>query len=221
MRRSFRKYAIIAFLLFAGPASKAQFFANVHYSIDFGSAVSIGRETTKEYDSKINPWSVSYYGNERYRFPSLRFRAAVSKPLNQIFELGFKTGAEVHYFEYDHWGGKETYFSFPFQAVTTIRCIGINKKWALFNSVAAGISLNKWNRPPMFRKTGFLGTADFTLAAPGQNNSIYYKIGFEYARRNTEYEFIPFEPNNPYLHYEKVALTSYRQLAFVSVGYSF
>src|SRR4030095_4395947 len=103
-----------------------------------------------------------YSHHARYRYPSLRMRATVSKQVLRHLQMGLKTGAEVHYFEYDQLGGTETYFSFPIQAVATIRSIGINKKWAIYNSLSAGINFNNWSKPEMYKDAGFIGSFDLS-----------------------------------------------------------
>ncbi|MGI8634640.1 MAG: hypothetical protein ACR2KZ_04480 [Segetibacter sp.] len=96
-----RSFILILILLFAIKESNAQLVGRVTMDVEVGSAISVGQQKIRLWQSSINPYGIFYAYHERYKYPSCRLRAAIKKSLSPLFAAGIRSGLEVHYREYN------------------------------------------------------------------------------------------------------------------------
>jgi hypothetical protein len=181
-----------------------------------GISLSVGKEEAKEFQSSTNPLTVHYFENKHYKYPGFRMRFAIMKPLSSNLSLGLRSGADVHYFESNPYGYKETYFSFPIQGTAEIALFTFNSK-SLFLLLGAGHKFRKADYKPYYYKGGMLLSMELSFGKSEKESAIYYKIGFNYTRENERYDYVPFN----FGQNEIILLKVHRKNAFLALGVNF
>jgi hypothetical protein len=211
-------YGITAFLLFFQTVTNAQLFKSLRYEIEGGTGISVGRSTSSTIESDINPIALQHFVHKRYKYPSLRLRGYVYKPLTRVMNLGLKAGMDVHYMETDLFDVYRSTLTFPIQLFGELELMPINKVRALF--LAAGIGSNlKWLKfGPFTEKSGLLVSGEAIIKIPSQSNSFFYKAGFEYGVEHCSYHYIP--GNTPGTE-ELIKYRQHRKQLYIVVGLKF
>jgi hypothetical protein len=198
----------------------SQLLKNVHFNVEGGVAISVGPSVVDHVTTSNGLFTVYYYSSERYKYPLLRTRFSALKQVGSKLYLGFRTGADVVYFELDGQGNKVTYFAFPIQFVSQFKLFELSASRALMVNAGLGFKTRKQYVGGIIRNGGLLASTEVILNGTPIRNSFSYKLGFEYCIENSSYEAIP-PPNNVGLKAETLHLKTSRKLVFISFGYNF
>ena len=145
---------------------------SIIFKAEAGLTLSVGKEVDKEVLSNVNPLTVNYIDNLHYRFPGFRVRIAAMKPLTPSIAVGLRGGANVHYFEFNPYGDKLTYFSFPIQAAAEIALLHFNSR-ALFLLFGAGHRFRKADYPPIHNSGGMLLSTELSFGKKDKKSGFY------------------------------------------------
>jgi len=196
--------ACIIFILSSFNAA-SQVFKKLNYQAEGGIAISVGANTFGDIESTINPLTTQHHKHKRFRVPTMRIRGFVYKTLNDRFNLGLKTGIDVHYLERNWYGEYETNVSVPVQLFSEIRMIRIKKNRSVFAGAGFGWNLKNLVHEPFAERSGILASFEISCNNNLERKSFYYKIGFEYCEENSSYHFIPDQS------WEKEEFLKYKQ----------
>lgn len=209
-------FLMISFLI-AAFACNGQ-IRSVIIKTEAGFSLSVGNEEVKEIKSNINPVTIFYTDNLRYKLPGFRVRIAAIKPMNPFLSLGLRSGADVHYFERNTYGQRITYFSFPVQGLAEFSLLRSNSK-ALFFSFAAGHQFRWADEPPYHYRGGMVLSAELSFGNVGKASGLYYKVGIDYANETKSYDYVP-RPDWRFTN-ETISWSMHRKQALVAIGANF
>ena len=207
-------HALIFLLLLAGNAN-SQFFKKIKYQAEAGLAISVGANTFREIKSELNPLWVQHFWHKRFRVPTLRIRSFAYKPLNEYFNLGLKTGLDVHYVEMNVYGEYETNISVPVQLFAEIKALRINNDNSVYAGLGFGWNLKNLSHEPYTEKTGILVSVELSLNKNLKGKTFFYKAGFEYGEENCNYHHVP---RNDWGKEERLNYKQHRKQLYAIVG---
>lgn len=216
----------ILILLFTIKESNAQLVGKVTMDVEVGSSISVGKKKTRLWESRVNPFAISYFYHEKYKYPSVRLRAAIKKSLSPLFSAGIRSGLEVHYGEYNP-NRDALIYAFPLQLMAEVKAFKITEKTGAFVNFAAGhefISAWKIERPDgsfIQKKGGPILSLEIRLAETAKQSSFYYKCGFEYEENLLLNRYVPRSIPGMYGVVEMIRLKTTKKQIFLAVGVTF
>jgi hypothetical protein len=220
-------FFLIFILFFATNKTNAQLVGQVTMDVEVGSSISMGKPKIRNWTSSVNPaFGINYNYKEKYKYPSVRVRAAIKKNLSSQVAVGIRTGMEMHYREYNPASHLNVYV-FPLQLVGEVKTFKIREKTAAFINFAAGNTLNGgWkifdsDGGFIQKKGGPILSLEIKLAKTDKLSSFYYKGGLEYEETRWLHKFVSTVRYGPNAQMEMIRLKSFKEQVFLAVGVTF